>query len=605
MPLREDLLQPIPGGTPAGANLHYDPVYDKVKEARREEADVDQGDWKTARKVADWPLVIKLTSEALATKSKDLQLAAWLTEALLHHEGLGGLRGGLGLLRGLLEQFWDGLYPENEDGDLELRAAPLNWVGRYLDAGVRMVPLTKNGHDLLKYRESRAVGYEADAKDDEKKLAARAAALAEGKVSAEEFDKAFDATPKPFYKQLAGDLDGCVKAVQSLEQLGEAKFGDDAPSYGGLRQALEDVQHAARQLLEKRLQTDPDPIDAAGPAAGGGGGEMTGTGAAPAGPLTPEPSSVDDAAQRIASAARYLRHHDAHNPAPYLMIRGFRWGELRACGPEIDPRLLSAPPTQVRTQLKSLLLDEKWPELLDACENIMATPHGRGWLDLQRYELTACEGLGGEFQYVLAAVRWALITLLRDYPTLPDLALMDDTATANAETRAWLQAGGFLSEAAAAAAAEQARPEPSPTHGEARPRGSRTAFDRAMDEVRAGQPQRGIELLMREAEQEKSSRARFLRRSEAGQIMVDAGLEGVALPILRELLEQIEAHKLEEWEAGDAVARPMALLYRCLDKLGGDVDLKENLYRQICRLDPVQAMAFSSASTGSDGSEGG
>ena len=108
-----------------------------------------------------------------------------------------------------------------------------------------------------------------------------------------------------------------------------------------------------------------------------------------------------------------------------------------------------------------------------------------------------------------------------------------------------------------------------------------------MDEVRGGQPQKGIELLMREAEQEKSSRARFLRRSEAAQIMVDGGLEAVALPILKELLEQIEAHKLDDWEAGDAVARPMGLLYRCLEKLGGDAEMKDNLYRQICRLDPV------------------
>jgi len=128
-----------------------------------------------------------------------------------------------------------------------------------------------------------------------------------------------------------------------------------------------------------------------------------------------------------------------------------------------------------------------------------------------------------------------------------------------------------------------------------------------MDEVRAGQPQKGIELLMREAEQEKSSRARFLRRSEAAQIMVDAGLEGVALPILKELLEQVEAHKLEDWEAGDAVARPMGLLYRCLDKLGDDAEMKDNLYRQICRLDPVQAMAFPTASPtpSNDGAPGG
>ena len=601
MPVKEDLLQPIPGSNPAGTNLRYDPIYDKIKEARREEDDVEQGDWKRARKVADWPLVIKLASDALATKSKDLQIAAWLTEALLKQEALGGLRAGLGLLHGLLEKFWDHLYPELEGGDAELRAGPLNWVGRYLEAGVRMVPLDKAGHDVLKYKESRTVGYEADAKGDEKKQAARQAAISEKRLTPEEFDKAFDATPKPWYKQLVADLDGCLKAVQGLDELGQQKFEDASPSYSALSQALEEVQHIARQLLEKKLQTDPDPVDAtAGETAGGAGGAASG-----AGPLAPEPTSVEDAAARIASAARFLRHHDPRNPAPYLMIRGFRWGELRAGGPDLDPRLLAAPPTPVRTHLKGLLLDGKWPELLDAGENIMATPNGRGWLDLQRYELTACEMLGQEYQYVRGVIRGTLVGLLRDFPQLPDLTLMDDTATANVETRKWLENGGFLTSAGEAGEAERARPQAAPA--ESRPRFGRPAFERAMDEVRAGQPHKGIELLTREAEQEKSARARFLRRSEAAQIMVDSGLEAVALPILKELLEQIEAHKLEEWEAGDAVARPMGLLYRCLDKLGGDADMKDNLYKQICRLDPLQAMAFPTASPSpsNDGSSGG
>src|SRR5919108_742659 len=98
MALRDELLVPIPGANPAGAELRYDPVYDKIKEARREDDDAPQGDWQTERKVADWPLVIKLTKDALSKRSKDLQLAVWLTEAMLKREGLGGLRAGLDLL---------------------------------------------------------------------------------------------------------------------------------------------------------------------------------------------------------------------------------------------------------------------------------------------------------------------------------------------------------------------------------------------------------------------------------------------------------------------------------------------------------------------------
>ena len=58
MPVREDLLRPIPGPIPGGVTLRYDPLYDRVKEARRADDDVPHGEWTRPRKVADWPLVI-------------------------------------------------------------------------------------------------------------------------------------------------------------------------------------------------------------------------------------------------------------------------------------------------------------------------------------------------------------------------------------------------------------------------------------------------------------------------------------------------------------------------------------------------------------------
>lgn len=94
MPLREDLLTPIPGDNPSGPNLRYDPVYDQIKEARRED-EGEQGVFHREAKKADVKLVIKLAGDTLATRSKDLQLAAWLTEALLRREGFPG-QGGAG-----------------------------------------------------------------------------------------------------------------------------------------------------------------------------------------------------------------------------------------------------------------------------------------------------------------------------------------------------------------------------------------------------------------------------------------------------------------------------------------------------------------------------
>src|ERR1700722_17808151 len=98
MPFRDDLLNPIPGANPSGINLRYDPVADKIKEARREDFEAPQGAWKSALKVADYAQAIKLAGDAIATKGKDLQVSVWLVDAHTRREGFGALPPGFGFL---------------------------------------------------------------------------------------------------------------------------------------------------------------------------------------------------------------------------------------------------------------------------------------------------------------------------------------------------------------------------------------------------------------------------------------------------------------------------------------------------------------------------
>jgi len=597
MPLRDDLLNPIAGPNPGGADLRYDPLYDRIKEARREDDDAPQGEWQHTRKVADWPQVIKLTSDAVATKSKDLQLAAWLAEAMLRREGFGGFRATVDAIRGLVDTFWDHLYPEAEDGDLELRAAPLEWMGTRLDLPVRFVPLNRAGHNHIVYTEARAIGSEADAEGDSSKQEKRALAIEAGKPTIEEFEKSFADTPKAFYKQLAADLDGTLASLQALDELGREKFADAAPGYRRLREALEEIQRAARQLLARKLELEPDPVEAvaadATPAAHAGGAASPGAGAS-GGMLAAEPVDRADATARVISAARFLRRSEPHNPASYLMLRALRWGELRAEGASPDPRLLEAPSAGQRTQLRGLMLDANWEQLLEIAETVMGTPVGRGWLDLQRYALMACQALGEEYTIVATAIRGELRALVAAIPGLPTMTLMDDLPTASGATLQWLREEQLVG---GEGAGEMAEPAAAPMlSADAREREGRSAVDRAKAEVRAGRPEKAIELLMRALDREKSRRGRFLRQSELANVMVDAGFLQVAQPILQEMMTDIENHKLEEWEAGDLVARPMALLHQCLEKLDGDSGMRQELYLRICRLDPLQAIGFGTQS---------
>lgn len=596
----DGFLEPIEGENPAGPNLRYDPVYDEIKRAREEEDDnIPQGEWKRELKVADFAEAEKLATEVLSERSKDLQVAAWLTEAWTREKGFPGLSSGLELLRRLMEEFWDHVYPEvDEDGDLEFRAVPLEWTGRYLQNSVERVPITEAGLGYLAYRDSRTIPSEEDAEGDSSKAQARRDAIDAERVTPEHFQEAVEESSKAFYKETVSQVEEAQERLSELEDYCDEQFGDVTPNLIPLRELLTNIHRLTSQYLARKLELDPDPVEmetgdeegGAGVATGGSDGAGEVGAAASTGELT-EIATSADAGRAVAQAARFLRRAEPTDPAPYLMLRGLRWGELRAGGGGIDPRLLTAPPTSVRTRLKSFTLDGKWEELLDACEEVMATSHGRGWLDLQRYALEACAGLGSEFDIVAEAILGSLRTLLRDLPELTSATLMDDSPTANAETRSWLEEKvGVGDDGEVEEAAPRVTTDPD------------RALERQVARLRKKQPQQAIQLLMRQASQEQSARARFLRRSQAASIMVDCGLEGVAMPILREMADQIERHSLEEWEEGETVAQPLALLYQCMEKLDGDAGERQDLYLRICRLDPMQAMNFGGG-TGGNGNE--
>lgn len=607
--LIEALLIPVAGDKPAGTELRYDPRYDQVKEARREDPDLPRGPQEGPRKLADWPGVVKLSRELIEKESKDLQLAAWLTEGLLNRDGLTGLATGVRLIHGILDTYWDGCFPEWDEEDPELRAGPLEWIGSRFDVPVKQLPIAPNGPSFLDYQVSRTIPTETEVEGNKEKREQRAVALSEGKPAPEGVDKAIAEAGKAFYKALVSDLDAAISAVAELEKVADARFGRDAPSMIKLRGALDDFRRLAVSILTQKLIDDPDPIEEVA-AEDGSAGVVEESGV-----LTPEPLSPADAANRVSVAARFLRKLDASNPGPYLMLRGLRWGELRAAAAQgdLNPKLLEAAPTATRARLKGLLLDGKWSELLEQCETVMATPQGRGWLDLQRYALTACAQLG--YDAVGAALRDQLRVLLTAIPQLPEMTLMDDSPTANPETQAWLAeeqlTGGQAASPPAASHGDDAagaeelevvqealtQEASTSKHGGLaagpRRRPGRDVFDVAKSEMAQGRVRNGIELLLAEVGREQSPRGRFLRQTQLAWIMVESGMDKVARPILERLVNTIDEKGLEQWESGPLVAQPLALLCRVMDRANEtETSDRYQLYLRICRLDTLQAMAL-------------
>src|SRR4051812_5667447 len=106
----EELLAPIPGDNPAGQSLPF-AVRQQLEEARKEvnpdDFDASDPTRPTEARYADWKSIERLAGETLAATSKDLLVAARLTEALAKQYGFGGLADGFNLLHRLLEECWD------------------------------------------------------------------------------------------------------------------------------------------------------------------------------------------------------------------------------------------------------------------------------------------------------------------------------------------------------------------------------------------------------------------------------------------------------------------------------------------------------------------
>lgn len=255
------ILTPIEGENPAGEDLRY-VLFDEITEARRADDAYERGDWQRDIKSADWATVISLCSDALVNRTKDLQIAAWLTEALTITEGFEGLLTGLQVMRGFLENFWESVYPEIEDDDLDFRIGRLEFLSTALWMRVKQIPLTDSkaraGYSWLQWEESRRVGYEGDAA----KAETRSEMVAEGKVTAEDFDAARAASSRAFYESLAADITKCTEAFVTLEQLSDEKFGNDAPRLAELRKSLEDCNQLVAKILKEKRELEPDEPEA-------------------------------------------------------------------------------------------------------------------------------------------------------------------------------------------------------------------------------------------------------------------------------------------------------------------------------------------------------
>jgi type VI secretion system protein ImpA len=106
----EALLFETKESPPCGPNLEHDLSFFELEESARGKPEQRLGDAIKPGEDPNWPKVIELAN-GLFARTKDLRVAVHLTRALTRKEGIPGLAGGLGLIHGLLERYWDHVHP--------------------------------------------------------------------------------------------------------------------------------------------------------------------------------------------------------------------------------------------------------------------------------------------------------------------------------------------------------------------------------------------------------------------------------------------------------------------------------------------------------------
>ena len=261
---------------------------------------------------------IRRRALALLQRSRHLQVALYFSLALLATEGLSGLRDGLYLIRGLLERFWDDLYPRldpQDDNDptermnilMPLSTEPVGqWDPVRFRSRLQRLPLCNS---------RRAGGFSLR----DIQIALGEKMTPEGGRETPQMPIIQAAFRETAMEELQNTLRGAHQAIEHLDGIRnvfqERAQDGSSPELSELRGDLEKIC----RVLEPYART--------GPATGGGAPADTVIGlAAEREPttMTGEIRSRSDALAAIERACQYFERHEPSSPVPLLLRRAQR-----------------------------------------------------------------------------------------------------------------------------------------------------------------------------------------------------------------------------------------------------------------------------------------
>jgi len=328
----DQLLNPISETAPCGADLSFSSDLDAIAHARRfDDPSLDQGEWITELKEADWGFVVDNCARLIETQSKDLRLAVWLSEANAKVRHFRGLGDGYLLLAGLSDRYWDQLYPVPDDDDQELRIGNVGWLLSRSVQLVREIPITEGRGSAFSTIDFESARIRAANEE-------RGTSDGSDGVKLADAESARRKSSPAYYEKLLADAGYCQQALLQLEKSIDFRVGQDGPAFSAAKEALESViATITRFAQEAGINTRPAPK---------ANGADSHAGAAQSAPtVQQEVNKVEQqeaqattlngpiqnrtqALMQLRHVADFFRRTEPHSPVAYLAEKAAKWGDL-------------------------------------------------------------------------------------------------------------------------------------------------------------------------------------------------------------------------------------------------------------------------------------
>lgn len=480
---------PITDNSPTGEDIRYDPLFEKLQT----EIDVKPS---AGTGGTNWNRVEELATTILETRSKDILVASYLAVGLLHTKGVAdGLFDGVTMLKGLIEQFWDTLFPPLKR--MRGRAQAIGW---WLEKTVDCLGSTEEVQPLSVARQQELAGV-VDAL----------------------FSLVSEKCPE------APSLRQVLEYVRSLpveEECDDVEATYTRPTETEPSQSVPAVVTPNR-VLQQQAAPKNDPV------------------------FSTTILADTDAANHLLTSiieknyllVDFMLATPTTQPSWYRLNLLSAWFEIQKLPPATDRKTLIPPPDrQITSALAAMNGAANWGGVIkSACFTIRRYPF---WLDMNRYTAEALKALGDRYIEARQMVEQETLLFSRRFNGITGYTFNDGTPFADPQTESWLNSLGLEQSATVSVIVDK---------GDDITVRVAEGFERCRELFNNGRQGEGLTAMQEQLKASGSARERYLWRLSLVRLLSVSRMEKLALPHLNELMKDYDLYHLDEWDPAMAL----------------------------------------------------